>query len=61
MKVKSTDELIHEKLVAAAKARHYYALAIAKGDLRVANRCKCSHNTYLQEIRILWEMKALIG
>ena len=60
MKIKTTDELVREKLTAAAKARHYYAMALAKGDARVARRCKCSHNTYLREIRILWEMEALM-
>ena len=61
MKIKTTDELIKEKLEYAAKTRHYYAAAIAKGDARVARRCKCSHDMYLKEIKILWEMKALIG
>lgn len=61
MKIKTTDELIREKLEYAAKTRRYYAAAIAKGDSRVAKRCRCSHDMYLREIHILWEMKALIG
>lgn len=61
MKIRSISEMIRAKLVAAASARKYYAMAIEKGDTRVARRCKCSHDTYLKEIKILWEMKALIG
>ena len=58
--IRSINELIKEKLNAAAEARMALAMAIKKGDTRVARRCKCSHNTYLREIRILWEMKALM-
>ena len=56
--IRSINALIKEKLVAAKNARQAYALAAAKGDSRVAKRCKCSHDSYLKQIKILWEMSA---
>ena len=58
MKIRSINELIREKLNAAAKARWAYAMAAADGNARIARRCKDSHAQYLRQVRILWEMSA---
>ena len=58
MKIRSINELIRDKLDAAAKARWAYATAAASGDSRVAGRCRDLHAQYLRQIRILWEMSA---
>ena len=58
MKIRSINELIKAKIVAAKNARLAYALAAADGNARAANRCKNSHQNYLRQIHILWEMSA---
>lgn len=58
MKIKSINELIREKLNAAAQARWAYAMASAEGNSRVAFRCKSLHAQYLRQVKILWEMSA---
>ena len=58
MMIRSIDELIKEKLVAAKNARQAYALAAADGNARIARRCRNLHAQYLRQIHILWEMSA---
>ena len=58
MKIRSINEIIKAKLDAAAKARWAYAMAAADGNTRVAIRCKDSHQAYLRQVKILWEMSA---